>query len=248
MQSFQKGRASTPQPTPAPLKLGVGPDPEGAVSAVRGETITTGSSGNGDGDGGASVSATMPTDNITAVTVYLNPNLNSSARTSASIADSAPISPATVPPPAATTFLPAAEAPAPAPAPGLAQPQPHDQNSALASASNSNSAAPPDQRSSRNPTHQSSISNATSASASASATTFNTAQDQHPTYQQQLGAPNDLDIAIRQLLEQQADIQARLNVLLAHQHGFDPAYELSMLQHKCRTLEGLVHHHGKYAL
>lgn len=226
MQSFRQGRASTPQPTPAPLKLGVGPesDPEG--SRFGGD-----SGGHGDDNGRGNVATTMsmPSDNINAVTVYLNPN----PTTSGLIADSAPISPATVPPPAASAFPPAAETPA----------QPQEQTPAAASASASASAVPIEPGVSRKPTHQSSFSNATSASASQ--TTFNIAHD-HSQFQQQLGAPNELDTAIRQLLEQQADIQARLNVLLAHQHGFDPAHELSMLQHKYQTLERLVHHHGKH--
>lgn len=52
-----------------------------------------------------------------------------------------------------------------------------------------------------------------------------------------------LDVAIRQLLDQQAHIQSRLSVLLAAQHGIDMTAELDMLRHKLRVLEDLVHHH-----
>ncbi|KAL6869016.1 hypothetical protein ACO1O0_000339 [Amphichorda felina] len=90
-------------------------------------------------------------------------------------------------------------------------------------------------------THQATISNATSASASNSATTFNTTGVEDL---QQLRTPADIDAAISQLLAQQADIKARLAALVTAQHGFDPARELQMLQHKCRVLEGLVHHNG----
>ncbi|KAI9898969.1 hypothetical protein N3K66_005430 [Trichothecium roseum] len=50
-----------------------------------------------------------------------------------------------------------------------------------------------------------------------------------------------LDAALRQLLDQQADIQARIDTLVAAQHHeLDPALELQMLRHKCRVLEDVV--------
>lgn len=57
-------------------------------------------------------------------------------------------------------------------------------------------------------------------------------------------AAPDLDVAIRQLLHQQADIQSRLSVLLAAQHGLEMPVELDMLRHKLRVLEELVDHYG----
>lgn len=54
----------------------------------------------------------------------------------------------------------------------------------------------------------------------------------------------DIDGAIRRLLDQQADIRARLAVLVAAQHGLDLPQELDMLRHKLRVLRGLVDHHG----
>lgn len=57
-------------------------------------------------------------------------------------------------------------------------------------------------------------------------------------------AAPDLDVAIRQLLHQQADIQSRLSVLLAAQHGLEMPLELDMLRHKLRVLEELVDHYG----
>lgn len=57
-------------------------------------------------------------------------------------------------------------------------------------------------------------------------------------------ATPDIDIAIRQLLDQQADVQARLAALLATQHGFNPPVELNMLRHKLQVLENVADHHG----
>ncbi|PNY26039.1 Uncharacterized protein TCAP_04024 [Tolypocladium capitatum] len=54
----------------------------------------------------------------------------------------------------------------------------------------------------------------------------------------------DIDAAIRRLLDQQADIRARLAVLVAAQHGLDLPQELDMLRHKLRVLRALVDHHG----
>ena len=50
--------------------------------------------------------------------------------------------------------------------------------------------------------------------------------------------------AIRQLLDQQDDTQARLAALLDARHGFDARRELSMLRYKLRVLEDLVERHG----
>lgn len=58
----------------------------------------------------------------------------------------------------------------------------------------------------------------------------------------------DLDVAIRQLLNQQADIQSRLSVLLAAQHGLEIPVELDMLRHKLRVLEDLVDRYGTLIL
>ncbi|KAI9171957.1 Krueppel-like factor 9 [Paramyrothecium foliicola] len=57
------------------------------------------------------------------------------------------------------------------------------------------------------------------------------------------GPDHDLDLAIRQLLDQQAGIQARLASLIAAKHGFDPGRELDMLRTKLHVLEGLVESH-----
>jgi hypothetical protein len=57
-------------------------------------------------------------------------------------------------------------------------------------------------------------------------------------------AAPDVDVAIRQLLNQQADIQSRLSALLAAQHGLDMPVEMDMLRHKLRVLEDLVDRHG----
>ncbi|KND90441.1 hypothetical protein TOPH_04895 [Tolypocladium ophioglossoides CBS 100239] len=54
----------------------------------------------------------------------------------------------------------------------------------------------------------------------------------------------DIDGTIRRLLDQQADIRARLAVLVAAQHGLDLPQELDMLRHKLRVLRALVDHHG----
>lgn len=54
-----------------------------------------------------------------------------------------------------------------------------------------------------------------------------------------------IDVAIRQLLNQQAHIESRLSTLLYAQHGLDLPVELDMLRHKVQILENLVLHHGK---
>ncbi|KFA47661.1 hypothetical protein S40293_07701 [Stachybotrys chartarum IBT 40293] len=59
-----------------------------------------------------------------------------------------------------------------------------------------------------------------------------------------LDSAHDLDLAIRQLLDQQDDTQARLAALLDARHGFDARRELSMLRYKLRVLEDLVERHG----
>lgn len=61
------------------------------------------------------------------------------------------------------------------------------------------------------------------------------------------GGPGEIDAALRQLLEQQADIQTRISLLLAAQNGFDPSHELRMLLHKCRVLENFVHDNGEFS-
>lgn len=57
-------------------------------------------------------------------------------------------------------------------------------------------------------------------------------------------AAPDLGVAIRQLLNQQADIQSRLSVLIAARHGLEIPVELDMLRHKLRVLEDLADHYG----
>ena len=54
----------------------------------------------------------------------------------------------------------------------------------------------------------------------------------------------DVDGAIRRLLDQQADIRAKLAVLVAAQHGLDLPQELDMLRHNLRVLRDVVDHHG----
>ncbi|EFY86829.1 zinc finger protein [Metarhizium acridum CQMa 102] len=56
-------------------------------------------------------------------------------------------------------------------------------------------------------------------------------------------AAPDLGVAIRQLLNQQADIQSRLSVLIAARHGLEIPVELDMLRHKLRVLEDLTDHY-----
>ena len=57
-------------------------------------------------------------------------------------------------------------------------------------------------------------------------------------------AAPDVDVAIRKLLDQQADIESRLSVLLASHHRLEIPLELSMLRQKLRILEDLVNRHG----
>ncbi|KAL6911166.1 hypothetical protein GGI43DRAFT_379095 [Trichoderma evansii] len=58
----------------------------------------------------------------------------------------------------------------------------------------------------------------------------------------------DVDSAVGHLLDQQADIQARLAALLGSHHvshhGLSLPEELDMLRHKLRVLESVVDHHG----
>ncbi|QLI74591.1 uncharacterized protein G6M90_00g109390 [Metarhizium brunneum] len=56
-------------------------------------------------------------------------------------------------------------------------------------------------------------------------------------------AAPDLGVAIRQLLNQQADIQSRLSVLIAARHGLEIPVELDMLRHKLCVLEDLADHY-----
>ncbi|KAK7438008.1 hypothetical protein CaCOL14_011351 [Colletotrichum acutatum] len=52
-----------------------------------------------------------------------------------------------------------------------------------------------------------------------------------------------LDSAIRQLLDQQAEIQARLAALLPAKYGLNAKLELDMLRHKLRVLQAYSEHH-----
>ncbi|KAG6162724.1 hypothetical protein E4U11_002486 [Claviceps purpurea] len=52
-----------------------------------------------------------------------------------------------------------------------------------------------------------------------------------------------VDLAIRQLLDQEAHIQSRLSMLLSEQCTLDLPTELEMLRQKVQILEHLVHHH-----
>lgn len=54
-----------------------------------------------------------------------------------------------------------------------------------------------------------------------------------------------LDSAIRQLLDQQAEIQARLAALLPAKYGLNAKLELDMLRHKLRVLQAYSDHHRK---
>lgn len=55
---------------------------------------------------------------------------------------------------------------------------------------------------------------------------------------------SDLEGQIRTLLDQQANIQARLATLFAAHYGFDPSHELEMLRHKRNVLEDVVQHYN----
>jgi hypothetical protein len=57
-------------------------------------------------------------------------------------------------------------------------------------------------------------------------------------------ATSDIDLSIHQLLDQQADIQARLASLLSAQHGFNPPLELGLLRYKLDILENVASHYG----
>lgn len=63
-----------------------------------------------------------------------------------------------------------------------------------------------------------------------------------------LEASLDLDVFIRELLNQQAEIQARLAALLVTQHGFNATSELDMLRHKLHVLENIASHRGRLGL
>ncbi|KAG6026851.1 hypothetical protein E4U41_001153 [Claviceps citrina] len=54
----------------------------------------------------------------------------------------------------------------------------------------------------------------------------------------------DVDVAIRQLLDQQAHIQSRLSMLLSAQNSLDLPLELDMLRQKVHVLQDVVHQHG----
>lgn len=56
--------------------------------------------------------------------------------------------------------------------------------------------------------------------------------------------PSSLDSAIRQLLEQEADIQARLAALLPAKYGPNVSMELAMLRYKLRALKSYFQRHG----
>lgn len=55
----------------------------------------------------------------------------------------------------------------------------------------------------------------------------------------------DLDPAIRHLLDQQAEIQAKLAALLPRKHGLDIKAELQMLRHKLQVLEAYADNNRK---
>lgn len=82
------------------------------------------------------------------------------------------------------------------------------------------------------PHHHATLSSATSRSA----TTIHTNPD--------VDHQHDLETQIRQLLDQQAEIQSRLATLFSAHYGFDPSLELEMLRHKCRVLEDVVQHYN----
>ncbi|KAG5983261.1 hypothetical protein E4U55_000404 [Claviceps digitariae] len=52
-----------------------------------------------------------------------------------------------------------------------------------------------------------------------------------------------VDVAIRQLLDQQDHIQSRLSMLLSAQSSLNLPMEIDMLHHKLQILQDLVHHH-----
>ncbi|KAK0383290.1 hypothetical protein NLU13_9203 [Sarocladium strictum] len=54
----------------------------------------------------------------------------------------------------------------------------------------------------------------------------------------------DIDISIRELLDQHADLQARLTSLLAAKHVLNPHLELGLLRHKFEILQSVVRCHG----
>jgi hypothetical protein len=61
-----------------------------------------------------------------------------------------------------------------------------------------------------------------------------------------LSAPDPtLDDTIRQLLDQEAEIRAKLATLLPVRYGPNPKLELDMLRHKVRVLEAYADHHRK---
>ena len=60
-------------------------------------------------------------------------------------------------------------------------------------------------------------------------------------------SPHDLDAVIQRLLDQQADLQARLSGLYVARYGFDARQELDMLRHKVRTLEIIADGQGKFS-
>ena len=61
-----------------------------------------------------------------------------------------------------------------------------------------------------------------------------------------LDSIDDIDDAIRKLVEQQESIQLRLEGLYEARHGLNPSREVDMLKHKLRLLESLVDYHGTF--
>jgi regulator of replication initiation timing len=55
-----------------------------------------------------------------------------------------------------------------------------------------------------------------------------------------------LDLAIKQLLDQQAEIQAKLAALLPEKYGPNVKLELEMLRHKLSVLQAYADHHSKF--
>jgi hypothetical protein len=55
-----------------------------------------------------------------------------------------------------------------------------------------------------------------------------------------------VDLAIKQLLDQQADIQAKLAALLPEKYGPNVKLELDMLRHKLRVLRAYSEQHRKW--
>lgn len=58
------------------------------------------------------------------------------------------------------------------------------------------------------------------------------------------GTDPNLDQTIRQLLDQHADIQAKLAALLPEKYGPNVKLELDMLRHKQRALQAFADHNS----